>query len=173
MPLLSFNTAVYILYFQEMKVQKILGRQWKFQFLNFINIHIRDFTHSRMKFLFALLCLHSASAEPTFLRGAFNDSVSSTSSCVAPAGTGFCTATSTCSAGGGTSYAGYCAGAADIQCCIASCSTPSGSGSCEVTSSCSGTLYSGYCPGSSDVEVSNSLTSLCNSMNLTVCGNHN
>ncbi|TAQ87997.1 hypothetical protein B7494_g3671 [Chlorociboria aeruginascens] len=53
----------------------------------------------------------------------------------------------------GTSVAGYCPGAADIQCCVASCSTPSGTGICEYnTNNCAGSYVAGYCPGPSDFE---------------------
>lgn len=49
--------------------------------------------------------------------------------------------------------AGYCPGAADIECCVATCTTPSGSGTCQWTSStCNGSFIAGYCPGPDDIE---------------------
>lgn len=73
-------------------------------------------------------------------------------SCSTPDGSGTCVATSSC---GGFSVAGYCPGAANIQCCISkTCSTPSGSGTCKNTGNgCSGgSFVAGYCPGDSSVE---------------------
>jgi len=74
--------------------------------------------------------------------------------CSTPSGSGACVSTSDCSAGGGTSYAGYCPGAADIQCCVGgkSCNTPQGSGTCIDSSICNGMAVSGYCPGSASIQ---------------------
>ncbi|KAI5820889.1 lysozyme [Pyronema omphalodes] len=63
---------------------------------------------------------------------------------------GTCISTSTCSAGGGTSYSGYCPNdPTDIKCCT---KTACGSGgNCRFTSQCaSGNTVSGLCPGPAD-----------------------
>jgi len=69
---------------------------------------------------------------------------------------GTCISTSSCSASGGASHAGYCPGPADIQCCTQSnygtCSVGGVSGTCISTSSCTGTSHAGYCPGPADIQ---------------------
>jgi hypothetical protein len=81
----------------------------------------------------------------------FNESAPATS-CSTPAGSGVCEDTSLCSSG--TAYPGYCAGAANIQCCVpyGGCVTPFGSGTCEDKGACSGTAYAGYCPGANNIQ---------------------
>lgn len=71
--------------------------------------------------------------------------------CTTPYGSGACVDTGDCT---GTHYAGYCPGAANIQCCVggSSCTTPSGSGTCVDTSVCDGNPVPGYCPGSSSIQ---------------------
>ncbi|KAK0560338.1 hypothetical protein OC844_003815 [Tilletia horrida] len=62
---------------------------------------------------------------------------------------GECIATSSCSSQGGSSAAGFCPGAADIQCCTyGSCS----SGSCLPTLGCSGSTQAGLCPGDTEIQ---------------------
>lgn len=76
---------------------------------------------------------------------------------------GVCSYTSTCSSMGGRSYAGYCPGAANIQCCISPQCGPVGpyniKGFCAGTNACAnmsgydGDSYTGACPGPSNYQV--------------------
>jgi len=64
---------------------------------------------------------------------------------VSGVGSGICIDKSQCASAGGKAYAGYCAGAANIQCCTSiPCQT---TGLCMRSSECSGTSVSGACPG--------------------------
>lgn len=77
-------------------------------------------------------------------------SCSSSTGCSVNGVAGFCIDSGCCS---GTSTAGYCSGASNIQCCTqAKCTTPVGSGTCVSTSSCKGTSYGGYCYGPSNIQ---------------------
>ncbi|CAF4508104.1 unnamed protein product [Rotaria socialis] len=72
--------------------------------------------------------------------------------CTAQNAKGTCIATSSCS---GTSVAGLCPGAANIQCCIpkgTACTANGKSGSCIATSSCAGTSVAGLCPGAANIQ---------------------
>ncbi|CAF3594990.1 unnamed protein product [Rotaria socialis] len=72
--------------------------------------------------------------------------------CTAKNAKGTCIATSSCS---GTSVAGLCPGAANIQCCIpkgTACTANGKSGSCIATSSCAGTSVAGLCPGAANIQ---------------------
>eukprot|EP00878_Enallax_costatus_P013822 GHUV01014456.1.p1 GENE.GHUV01014456.1~~GHUV01014456.1.p1 ORF type:complete len:291 (-),score=72.36 GHUV01014456.1:1073-1945(-) len=73
-------------------------------------------------------------------------------SCSAYGLSGTCKATAACTAEGGGSVAGFCPGAADIQCCLhKNCSGSSQSGVCKstkVSGQCSsGNFLTGACPG--------------------------
>ena len=64
---------------------------------------------------------------------------------VSGVGSGICIDTGDCSSYGGKSYAGYCAGASNIQCCTnIPCKT---TGLCMRSSECSGQVVTGACPG--------------------------
>ncbi|CAM4870755.1 unnamed protein product [Rotaria socialis] len=72
--------------------------------------------------------------------------------CTAKNAKGTCIATSSCS---GTSVAGLCPGAANIQCCIpkgTACTANGKSGSCIAKSSCAGTSVAGLCPGAANIQ---------------------
>jgi hypothetical protein len=90
------------------------------------------------------------------------------SSCSVDGVSGTCIETSACSAMAGyVSTAGFCAGAADVECCTLAASTPppppptacsvgAVEGTCILTSACAAepgyTSTSGHCPGAADVE---------------------
>ena len=76
-------------------------------------------------------------------------------SCSISGESGTCQKTSDC-ATQGYNKAGYCPGAADIQCCVKkTCSTGSGSGICMNTeNTCDGSFIAGACPDDSTVKVS-------------------
>ncbi len=63
---------------------------------------------------------------------------------------GECVSTSACSSSGGSSTAGLCPGASDIQCCTYP--TCSGGGRCGPETVCTGTTVSGICPGPSSIK---------------------
>ena len=83
---------------------------------------------------------------------------------------GTCISTSDCSGNGGTSEAGHCPGAANIQvshsidlsctfqltrvqcCTYKSCDVAGKKGQCQSTSSCSGTSTPGHCPGPTNIQ---------------------
>ncbi|RFU25668.1 hypothetical protein B7463_g10670, partial [Scytalidium lignicola] len=69
---------------------------------------------------------------------------------------GVCISTSSCHSSGGSSQAGHCPGAADIQCCThGSCSVGGVPGLCTPTSSCGsngGTSTAGHCPGLANIQ---------------------
>ncbi|KAF1808722.1 lysozyme [Eremomyces bilateralis CBS 781.70] len=70
---------------------------------------------------------------------------------------GECLATSECS---GTSTAGFCPGAANIQCCTyGSCTSGGAAGLCIPTSGCTGTSTAGLCPGPAGIQCCTSGTS--------------
>jgi len=77
-------------------------------------------------------------------------------SCTVAGQAGLCLNTADCT---GTSTAGYCPGASNIQCCTkasysiesTSCSTPNGAGTCQDIATCAGTSYAGYCPGANNI----------------------
>lgn len=102
-------------------------------------------------FIFAALLgiVSLASATPTHPLSLFERGTCST-----PDGSGTCLATSSCTTGG-FHVAGYCPGAANIQCCVEkTCTTSSGSGMCMNTqNTCSGKFVAGACPGPSDIQV--------------------
>lgn len=75
-------------------------------------------------------------------------------SCVAEGAAGTCINKATCT---GRSIAGFCPGAAEIQCCIpaslGSCTVSGRTGSCFDRSACvAGTAYAGYCPGATNIQ---------------------
>lgn len=83
---------------------------------------------------------------------------------------GTCISTAACSSNGGTSEAGHCPGAANIQvscfvdlsctsrltslqcCTYGSCKVEGKKGLCQSTSSCSGKSTPGYCPGPDNIQ---------------------
>lgn len=79
-------------------------------------------------------------------------------------GAGTCQSTADCTTQG-FNLAGYCPGAANIQCCIkTSCSTSSGDGTCmNASDKCGGSFVGGACPGDSSIEVSPPVPSPTNS----------
>jgi len=64
---------------------------------------------------------------------------------------GECVSTSSCSSAGGTSEAGHCPGATNIQCCTYG-TCKSGAGKCQPTATCTGTSTAGLCPGASNIQ---------------------
>ncbi|KAH7099403.1 hypothetical protein BKA62DRAFT_311376 [Auriculariales sp. MPI-PUGE-AT-0066] len=80
--------------------------------------------------------------------------IAARASCSTPLGSGTCVKTSSCTSTG-FNVAGYCPGAANVQCCIKkTCKTSQGSGLCLNTGDgCSGgSFFSGACPGPSSVK---------------------
>ena len=53
---------------------------------------------------------------------------------------------------GGQTYAGYCPGGANIQCCVSACNAAGAPGTCIDASACAGRAVAGYCPGASNIQ---------------------
>ncbi|GAQ84155.1 hypothetical protein KFL_001780100 [Klebsormidium nitens] len=91
------------------------------------------------------------SLTPTILCAALFLSLSVNQALAACSGT--CIDTTQCANKGGTSTAGLCPGAANIQCCTPkSCTANGQTGTCKDISTCSGTKTAGLCPGPYNIQ---------------------